>query len=84
MTVSAKFSFKFSIGLPDCREDPHCEILPDDRGGWLSSSLASRFQLSPERQFLKPVYVLGSRLDAVLASRPCRNRQVQMGIKVLT
>jgi hypothetical protein len=61
MTASAKFSFKFSIGLPDYREthkDLHCETV-------LDSSLLSRFQSSPERLFLKPVYLIGSRLDPV-------------------
>ena len=47
MTASAKFSLKFSIGLPDYREtheDLHCEtVVLDDCGGWLSSSLLSRF-----------------------------------------
>ena len=52
MTASAKFSLKFSIGLPDYREtheDLHCEtVVLDDCGGWLSSSLLSRFRSSPE------------------------------------
>jgi hypothetical protein len=88
MTASAKFSLKFLIGLPDYREtheDLHCEtVVLDDCGGWLSSSLLSRFRSSPEGLFLKPVYLIGSRLDPVLASRAGPKSSGADRFKVLT
>ena len=54
MTASAKFSFKFSIGLPDHREIHealHCETVSEDCVAKLVP--LSRPQSSPGRLFLK-------------------------------
>jgi hypothetical protein len=72
MIASAKFSLKFSIGLPGyCKthEDLHCETVTLDNCGMLTKLIPPQPLPIAERLFPKPVHLMGP----LLASRLGRN-----------